>query len=176
MKTVFLCLTAISVSLSSLLAGAASAKSLEFKQSCKPELANTHSCLEELPSFSYNLILPSDYSQALCLSLGAWTGENRVVVEWDGLQISQSLSAQGEPQFLQPERRSGRSSGILLYSEQPIAPHLIQGSCASSERQSKNISKDASKGNASAIVTPLQWPVAAGQDSAEPSSQISTRQ
>jgi hypothetical protein len=101
---------------------------------CKPKLAKTHACLEAMPLYSYNLPLSSDYSGELCVGLGAWEGQNAVVLEWDGLQTQLELVGQpGVKQLLQPAKRKGRSSGIVIYSDQPIMPQLLEQGCGKLE-------------------------------------------
>jgi len=102
----------------------------QLEQACKPKLAGTHACLESVPAYSYHLGIVSGYSGELCLELGDWEGDNQVVVEWDGLQTRLQLAGKaGVQQLLEPVQREGRSSAIVVYSNQPILPSVTAGSC-----------------------------------------------
>lgn len=118
-----------------------------FDGACTAKGANTHDCLEPLPTYSYHLALPSNYQQNLCVDLGSWDGDNDVIVEWDGLQARHRITGKAQQrQMLQPEQRDGMGSGVIVYSQRPIFPDLLQGSCKSS------------KGATDLAVTPSPWP------------------
>ncbi len=118
-----------------------------FDSPCTAKGENTHDCLEPLPTYSYHLALPSNYKQNLCVALGSWDGDNDVIVEWDGLQARHRISGEAQQQqMLQPEPRDGIGSGVIVYSQRPIFPDLLQGSCKSS------------KGATDLAVTPSSWP------------------
>lgn len=102
----------------------------QLEQSCDPKFVGTHDCLPPVPVYSYHLPLTSDYGGALCLDLGDWEGENQVVVEWDGLQTSLQLTGEaGVNRLLQPEKREGRSSAVVLYSDLPLMPKIAEQGC-----------------------------------------------
>ena len=101
-----------------------------FEQQCKPKSAGSHDCLDPMPAYSYHLGVRSNYKGDLCLNLGAWEGENKVVVEWDGLQTELQLTGKsGVQHYLQPEQRDGRSSAIVIYSNQLILPQIVAQGC-----------------------------------------------
>ncbi len=113
-----------------ILAPAIAAPFDQLEQHCEPQSVGSHDCLDPVPAYSYHLGLQSDYDGDLCLNLGNWEGENKVVVEWDGLQTELSLVGKADvQQYLQPEQREGRSSAIVLYSDQPIMPRVAEQDC-----------------------------------------------
>lgn len=117
----------------------------QLEQSCTPRRANSHDCLEPMPTYSYHLALTSDYGADLCLNLGSWEGKNTVVIEWDGLQSRMELVGKvGTNHWIQPNRRQGRGSGIVIYSDQPIFPELSQAACV--------------QGRQLGQVTAMDWP------------------
>ena len=126
------------------LAPATAAPYDQLEQSCKPKFAGTHDCLEPVPAYSYHLPLTSNYSGELCLGLGDWEGENKVVIEWDGLQTRLQLTGKaGVNHLLQPEKREGRSSAVVLYSDLPLMPNLVEQGCG--------------KGRSTDAVTAVAW-------------------
>ena len=121
----------------------------QLEQTCKPKSEGSHACLESVPAYSYHLGITSGYGGELCLELGSWEGKNNVVVEWDGLQARLQLTGKaGVRHLLEPSQRAGRSSAIVLYSEQPILPSIALGSCGS--------------GQNSREVTAVSWPEEGG--------------
>lgn len=121
-----------------------------FSRECTPKADKSHDCLAPLPTYSYHLALPSHYQQAICLSLGTWTGENDIIVEWDGLQARHTIQGQTtQQQQIQPALRQGLSSGVIVYSQQRIFPVLVQGNCPGGQPSS------------AVAITQLQWPAAA---------------
>lgn len=114
-------------------------------QQCSPKFLGTHDCLEPMPVYSYHLGLQSNYSGEICVGLGDWEGQNKVVMEWDGLQTQLKLTGKaGVQQLLQPEQRAGRSSAIVIYSDQPIMPRIIEQDCG--------------RGRNTSHVTVVAWP------------------
>ncbi len=102
----------------------------QLEQQCEPKFSGSHDCLEPVPAYSYHLGLRSNYSGEICVGLGDWEGKNKVVMEWDGLQTELQLTGKtGVNQLLQPEQREGRSSAIVVYSDQPIMPRIIEQDC-----------------------------------------------
>lgn len=127
------------------LAPAAAAPFDQLEQSCKPKFAGTHDCLEPVPVYSYHLPVTSNYGGELCVELGDWEGENRVVVEWDSLQMRLELTGKpGVEHFLQTEKREGRSSAVVLYSDLPLMPEILEKGCG--------------KGRSTEVVTAVAWP------------------
>ncbi len=129
------------------LAPAAASPYDQLEQSCKPKFAGTHDCLEAVPAYSYHLPVISNYDGELCMDLGEWEGENKVVVEWDGLQMKLELMGKaGVNHRLQPDKREGRSSAVVLYSDLPLMPQIVEQDCG--------------KGRSSEVVTAVTWPEA----------------
>lgn len=117
----------------------------QLAKQCNPKFSGTHDCLEPVPAYSYHLALQSNYSGDICIGLGNWEGENKVVMEWDGLQTEVKLTGKvGVQQLLQPEQREGRSSAIVVYSDQPIMPRIIERDCG--------------RGRNAKQVTVMAWP------------------
>lgn len=140
----------------------APAQTLPYEQldrPCDPKNKGSHDCLEKLPKYSYHLALRSNYGEQLCISLGAWDGQNTIVLEWDGLQTKLNLDGKaGLAQFLEPAQRQGRSSGIVVYSNQPLMPELLSGRCSPAQPATQ--------------VTLAAWPESeAGDDLARQNSQ-----
>lgn len=125
----------------------------QLEQQCEPKFSGSHDCLDPVPAYSYHLGLQSNYGGEICVGLGDWEGENKVVMEWDGLQTELQLTGKaGVQQLLQPEQREGRSSAIVVYSDQPIMPRIIEQDCGRGRKTNR--------------VTVVSWP----QDSSDSNS------
>lgn len=113
-----------------------------LEEFCSPRLARSSArnsahnsdCIDAAALYSYHLPLTSDYGADLCVGLGSWEGPNTIVLEWDGLQTKLEMTGQAKSdQWIQPKRRQGRGSSLVIYSEQPIFPQLSQSACSSQQ-------------------------------------------
>lgn len=87
---------------------------------------------EDLPLYSYHLLVPVVAGDGLCIRLGNWSGSNRLKVEWSDRKALLNLESKPEQtqQLDVPGAIALSSTAIVLYSDQAILPTIGAGPCS----------------------------------------------
>jgi hypothetical protein len=88
------------------------------KEQCHPAYDDV--CVPAALSGRHSWTIPVEKgfkTQALCIKLGSWTGENPIVIEWDGRYAARKIKAKGHTNAVMVRVKQGKQPGYLrVYS------------------------------------------------------------